>query len=87
MKQDLQLNRITNVTVIEAAVSNRCGAVPFDEGPSSPMGHISSHGGLHVKTVGLDELISRGQIPVPDYIRIDVEGAEMLVLSGAKQCL
>jgi len=44
-------------------------------------------GKLQVKTVSLDELIARGELPVPDYLKIDVEGAEMNVFTGAKSLL
>lgn len=87
LKEHLRINRITNVTVIEAAVSNCSGVTYFEEGSSSFEGRISSQGTLQVKTVSLDELIDRGEIPTPDYIKIDVEGAEMQVFSGAKSLL
>ena len=51
------------------------------------MGHIASDGQLQIETVCIDELVSKGQLPPPDYVKIDVEGAEMLVLSGAKDVL
>lgn len=87
LKEHLSLNRCTNVSVIEAAVSNRTGTTLFDEGPHHSMGHISTQGSLTVKMVSLDELVLRGEIPVPDYVKIDVEGAELLVLTGAKTLL
>lgn len=92
LKKHLEINHITNVTVIEAAVSDSSGTVFFDEGhgdsiPSSMTGHISLKGNLKVKSVSLDELVSRGEISIPNYMKIDVEGAEMLVLSGAKSIL
>jgi hypothetical protein len=37
--------------------------------------------------VQLDGLIEKGIIPSPDFIKIDVEGAEMLVLNGSKNTL
>ena len=82
------MNHASKVTVIEAAVSDKSGVVSFDEGPSSSMGHIvATDGKLQVKTVALDELISTGEIPTPDYMKIDIEGAEALALSGAKSML
>lgn len=87
LKEHLRINAMTNVTVIEAAVSDCTGTASFDEGPSNSMGRISSQGNVQVKTVSLDELISRGEFPAPDYIKIDVEGDEMLVLMGASSML
>jgi FkbM family methyltransferase len=87
LKEHLRLNQVRNVTLIEAAVSDKSGVVSFNEGLSSAMGHISNDGKLQVKTVVLDELISSGEIPPPDYLKIDIEGAEVMALSGAKSIL
>lgn len=80
----LKINHITNVTVVKAAVSDLSGEATFDEGPGSSMGHLSAQGTYIVNTVTLDEMIAAKQIPVPDYLKIDVEGAEWSVLHGAK---
>ncbi len=37
--------------------------------------------------VCLDEMLSEGKISPPDYIKVDVEGAEYLALSGAVKLL
>ena len=87
LKEHLRLNRVNNVTIIEAAVSDKNGVVLFDEGPGSSMGHLSSNGKLPVRTVVLDDLIANKEIPSPDYIKIDIEGAEFSALSGAKSTL
>ena len=59
----------------------------FELHTSSFQGSISSTGQLQVKTVCLDELIAKGEVPAPDYLKIDVEGAEVQVLAGAKSLL
>lgn len=87
LQEHLRLNQITNVTVIEAAVLDKCGTTFFETGPDSSMGHVATKGQLRVQVVSLDELISSGKIPVPDYAKIDVEGAEMQLLLGAKSML
>lgn len=87
LKEHLRLNRITNVAVIEAAVSDSAGVVSFDEGSDSSTGHISTEGQLKVRSVSLDELVSQGEVRIPHYIKIDVEGAEKLVLFGARSIL
>jgi FkbM family methyltransferase len=35
----------------------------------------------------IDDLVSAGELPPPDFIKVDVEGAEFLVLGGAEQTL
>jgi FkbM family methyltransferase len=87
LKEHLRLNRAGNVTIIEAAVSDRCGTSYFDEGPGRSMAHLASEAKLLVQTVTIDDLVARGQIPLPDCIKIDVEGAEARVLSGAQWTL
>jgi FkbM family methyltransferase len=87
LKRHIQLNRLTNVSIIEAAVSDHNGFARFDEGITRSEGYISSEGNLFVRTVGLDELYLQGKILIPDFMKIDVEGAEMSVLRGAKSIL
>ncbi|UBF28987.1 FkbM family methyltransferase [Kovacikia minuta CCNUW1] len=83
LREHLRLNRITNVTVIAAAVSDHTGTATFELNNSSFKGHLSTQGTLPVKTVSLDDLIAKGEIPIPDCLKIDVEGAEMSVFRGA----
>jgi len=87
LTRHLRLNHVENVTIIQAAVLNTCGVTSFDEGPNRSMAHVSAGGKLQVDTVALDELIARAELPVPNYIKIDIEGAELLALSGSKSML
>jgi FkbM family methyltransferase len=87
LREHLRLNRIRNVTVLDAAVSDRSGSTFFDEGPNRFMGRMSSAGRLPVPTVSIDELVARRRLPPPDYIKMDIEGSEVLGLSGAVETL
>jgi len=84
LKKHISLNIISNIEVIEAAVSSDSGEAFFDLGASTAMGHLSEDGGLHVRMVSLDDLVSTRRISPPNYMKIDVEGAEYEVLRGAK---
>jgi FkbM family methyltransferase len=87
LRKHLDLNHLSNVTVIEAAVADRDGVALFDEGPDRSEGRISAQGKLRVEMVALDRLVETGRLPMPDYLKIDVEGAESMVLHGASNLL
>lgn len=87
LHRHLEVNGIENVQVVEAAVSDRCGEAIFQQEPSRYMGALSQNGTLRVRILSLDDFIRSGAFPSPDVIKIDVEGAEQHVLSGASQTL
>jgi FkbM family methyltransferase len=87
LKRHLERNRIRNVTVIEAAVSDGPGVAPFDETDTHLTGHLSPEGALQVATVGLDDLVAQGRLPLPHFIKMDIEGGETRALRGAKTLL
>ncbi len=87
LKSHLQMNRVTNVTVMEAAVSDADRDCLFDAGPNNSMGHLSKEGGFRTRVVAIDKLVSRGEVPLPTHMKIDVEGAEWKVLLGGMSVL
>jgi FkbM family methyltransferase len=85
IQRHISLNKINNIQVIEAAVSDQIGEAYFDLGASTAMGHLAKTGKLAVKSVTLDGLLEEGKILPPGIIKLDVEGAEYLALSGAQK--
>jgi FkbM family methyltransferase len=82
--------RFPNVTVIEAAASDRNGTAAFEEfsrrsGYSRLADGSSVFSGnrYDVATIKLDDL----ELPHVDFLKIDVEGNELLVLRGADQLI
>lgn len=87
LKKHLYLNRLENVTVVEKAVSDCTGEAWFQEGSCRSTGHLSPQGTLKVKTIRLDDFVQENPALAPDYLKIDVEGAELAVLAGAEKLL
>lgn len=76
--------------IFEIALSNEYGVSKFKmgQGTTSQIGALSFETGQYeVETAPLDGLISEKNIPSPNVIKIDVEGAESLVLEGMKETL
>jgi hypothetical protein len=69
------------------AVSDSFGTTCFKEGSNRATGRIDDEGKMQVRTVSLEWLIEEGEIPIPDQIKIDVEGGELAVLRGGKLLL
>lgn len=87
LKRHLSINQVSNVQVVEGAVSDASGRVLFKQGPNSSMGHVSDSGDFEVEQYSLDALVIEGNLPVPHYMKIDIEGAEYKALNGARRIL
>jgi FkbM family methyltransferase len=83
LREHLALNSIANVEVLTVAVSDRNGAFSFEIEETGFMGRLSDEGGITVRTATLDSLVDDGTVQPPDYVKMDIEGAEVLALRGA----
>lgn len=77
----LRINGVGNVQVMQVAVGDRRQFSGFSTDAGACMNHLceSSASPLIVSTISLDE----SSLPAPQLIKIDVEGAESMVLKGA----
>lgn len=85
-RENLRLNRTSNIDVLHAAVDEAGGVVQFAEGLN---GHVDPHsrrmGHISVPAVTIDQLAAR--YGDPDVLFLDVEGYEARALCGARETL
>jgi FkbM family methyltransferase len=90
LHEQFRLNACRNGEVVAMAVSNRSGPTTLERGPDRSTAHLAETSaagvcGCPVQTVTLDEFIQTHARP--DVIKIDVEGAEIMLLQGAMRLL
>lgn len=100
LSETLRLNRLSNVTLHELAVSDGEGTAEFKFngvfdgfGCLAQGGHGRSadravpRGSIRVQTIDLDTFCERFRISSVDLIKVDIEGAELLALRGMTRTL
>jgi FkbM family methyltransferase len=99
LRHNIALNGLSNVVVVEKALSSSTGTAemfvsPWSafhslnvEGATKQDNHGPEAGEITVETVTLDEFVSEEGVWAPDLIKIDVEGAELIVVQGMSHTL
>lgn len=95
LEKNIELNRYKNIMAIPKAVSDRTGTITFHLSPEGNDRNsiyessrtASSGGELEVSTVSLDDFLEQQGWPEIHLVKIDVEGAEPLVLRGMSKLL
>lgn len=88
LKAHLELNKISNATVIPKCIGDRTGKAYFRKGDSSGTGRVVDANAIgpgltEVDQITLEDLMTAYELPNIDLLKIDVEGFEARVLSGA----
>jgi FkbM family methyltransferase len=95
LRHNIAINNLTNVTVIEKAVSNYKGTTKFAISQDGAMNSLAETNHPQqkiaewqtVEIISLDDFVEDFGVQKLDFIKIDVEGAEHLVFEGAKNLL
>lgn len=84
---NFELNGLKNFQIMPIALGDKHGelelftAGAYAASPSlKPVNKIATS--IKVKIETVDDLIARGEIPLPTVVKIDIEGAEMMALQG-----
>lgn len=92
LKKNIEVNNLKNITVIESSVWNKTGIrtlYSMGEGWENPTlvpnKNYKDFDMIDVKVIKLDDLISN--LSKVDFIKMDIEGAELEALKGADEML
>lgn len=93
LQESLALNPFEHGQVVTWAVSDSVGTIElFTEGaggfaPTMAKQNKRLKTAVTVPTNALDNAVQSGELPLPTVLKIDIEGAEVLALRGAKRLL
>ena len=95
LKHNAGLNHFDNIQAFNLALADYDGAASFLTSRECTWGKLASvqgtvgaeSGRREVNVACLDSIAERERLPAPDLIKIDVEGAEVEVLEGAKMTI
>jgi len=76
------------IHIIEAPVWNKSDvSLSYDDrGPASQVGEPGKYDGT-IKTISIDDLVAKYHLVSVDFIKMDIEGAEMSALKGAEETI
>jgi len=96
LQRNVQLNALTNVRVVNVAVTNRTGEVDLMVAPAAHGGHNTLGGFAYgtplehkerVRAARIDDLVPEQGLSRVDMVKMDIEGAELAAIQGAEQTL
>jgi FkbM family methyltransferase len=88
LRRHIELNEVSNCTVVEVAVSDRAGYGHFDPTAHDSAAHLSPTGAVEVAMIALDDFFYSGSgARPPNAMKINAEGAETEVLLGGRRLI
>jgi FkbM family methyltransferase len=90
LKRGIEINSFTNVIPINKAIADRNGSIRLFCSTKNISDHsvvfTENRGYVEVEAITLDKFCQENQI-LPDVVKIDIEGAELLALRGMEKTI
>ena len=84
LQKNLKMNHLTNVKTFNVALSNKIGEADFtDDASSSKVGQ----GNTKVQTITLKKFVADNNITTIDFLKLDIEGYEPLLIDDLDELL
>lgn len=87
LRRHQELNGLSQLQSFDTCVGAKASVARFESRTGSGTGHLAPDGDLAVNVISLDDWHAEGRLPTPDFMKIDVEGAERDVLEGGRRLL
>jgi FkbM family methyltransferase len=87
LERNLALNKLENVQILPLAIWSRSGNVGWRHGEEPVWHRVRDEGELTQESVSIDELVVDLGLARLDWIKLDIEGAEVDALRGASRTL
>jgi FkbM family methyltransferase len=95
LRGNFALNSQSSVVLVAKAIADKSGSQTFHVHASDDMGKLEGSVGrettyansIQVETISLDDFVYARNNPVPDVIKMDIEGGEVLALIGMERLL
>ena len=92
MNKNLDMNKevSSRISVIKQPVSSKTGEefYCYDNGPGSTLSKIKDDkNNIYVTTISIDDFVQKNKINKIDFIKMDIEGAELGALLGSQNTM
>ena len=86
-----KLNNLKNIKIINKVLSNKIARYKLNKNLGNTSASITrkfnKSGHVGVKSITIDKLVKTNKIKKIDFIKLDVEGAELMALQGGKKSI